>query len=129
MLKQSKQKNIALYNYPLLKLLISSVCLLIAFSLARMAFTVKDWTDNSYFSDSSLLLKDIGMATAMIGIVGGLYVGIQVWLAVKYTKDKSTVLRYGAIALLVAVSTTFVIMGVHSSINEITSESYTILKR
>ncbi len=80
MLKQSKPKNIALYNYPLLKLLINSVVLLIAFTLTRMAFTVKDWTDSSYVSDSSLLLKDIGMATTVIGIAGGLYMAVQVWL-------------------------------------------------
>ena len=94
-----------------------------------MAFTVKDWTDSSYVSDSSLLLKDIGMATAMIGVAGGLYIAVQAWFAVKYTKEKSKVLRYGAVALLVAVSTAFVITGIHSSLNEITSESHTILKR
>jgi len=129
MLKQSKPKNIALYNYPLLKLLINSVVLLIAFTLTRMAFTVKDWTDSSYVSDSSLLLKDIGMATTVIGIAGGLYMAVQVWLAVKYTQDKSKVLRYSAVALLLAVNATVVVMGVHSSINEITSESHTFLKR
>ncbi len=68
------------------------------------------------------------MAAAMIGIAGGLYVGIQVWLAVKFTKDKSKIVRNSAIVLLVAASTAFVVMGVQSSVNEITSEA-SLVKR
>jgi hypothetical protein len=129
MFKRFKQKETPLYNYPLLKLLIYSAALFIAYTLARMAFTVKDWMDNSYFSDSSLLLKDIGVAMAMVGIVSGLYIGVQIWLAVKFTQGKSKVLRYGAVVLLLAVSISSVSIGVHSSINEMTSESRTILKK
>ena len=128
MLKQSKQRNNVLYTYPLLNLLLSSAALLVAFTLVRMYFTVNDWMDARYFSDGSLLLKDIGMAMAMVGITSGVYVAAQVWLAVRYTKDKSKTLRYAAVALLVALSIAFVVAGVQSSIEEITSQAYTVFQ-
>lgn len=129
MLTQSKQKDTPPYDYALLKLLINSVALLIAFTLARMYFTVNDWMDLRYFSHRDWIIKDIGMAMAMVGMAGGLYIGAQAWLAIKYTKDKSRAIRYAMIVLLVVASVAFAVMGTHASIDHITDSARTVLRK
>lgn len=126
---RSKQKNIPLYDYPLLKLFINSVALLIVFTLVRMYFTINDWMDLRYFSHRDWIIKDIGTALAMVGMAGGLYIGVQTWFAIRYTRDKSKTIRYGVIALLVGVSVAFAVIGTHSSIDHITDETRTVLRK